>query len=64
MSAFVLKDIRVAERARVQLRLEAFNALNHPYWTDLQTTFGNSNFGQVGGVSTQRYIQLGAKFFF
>jgi hypothetical protein len=62
LSAFALKEIRILEKATLQLRVEAFNALNHPYWTDLNTTFGNSNFGQVGGVSTQRYIQLGAKF--
>lgn len=64
MSAFATKDVRVAERAKLQFRLEAFNALNHPYWTDLQTTYGQSNFGQVGDVATQRYIQLGAKFIF
>jgi hypothetical protein len=63
LSAFALKEVRVLERARLQLRIEAFNALNHPYWSDIATTFGQSNFGQVTGVATQRYIQLGAKFF-
>lgn len=63
LSAFALKEIRIAERARLQLRLEAFNALNHPYYNDIGTTFGNSNFGQITGVATQRYIQLGGKFF-
>jgi Carboxypeptidase regulatory-like domain len=63
LSAFALKEVRVLEQARLQLRIEAFNALNHPYWTDVNTTLGQSNFGQVGGVSSQRYIQLGAKFF-
>ena len=61
LSAFALKEIRVVERARLQLRLEAFNALNHPYFTDVNSTLGNAAFGQVNGVATQRYLQLGAK---
>ncbi|MDQ2949620.1 MAG: hypothetical protein M3Y27_27410, partial [Acidobacteriota bacterium] len=64
LSAFALKEIRVAERATLQLRVEAFNALNHPYYTDVATQLGNSTFGQVSGVSTQRYLQLGGKFIF
>lgn len=64
LSAFALKEFRVLERFRVQLRAEAFNALNHPYWTDINTTLGQGNFGQVGGVSSQRYVQLGLKIFY
>jgi hypothetical protein len=64
LSAFALKDIKIHERAMLQLRIEAFNAINHWYWTDLNTTLGQGNFGQVGGVSTPRYIQLGTKFQF
>lgn len=64
LSAFALKNVRVAERATLQLRLEAFNALNHPYFTDVATTLGQSNFGQASGVSTPRYLQLGAKFIY
>ncbi|MFB3827295.1 MAG: carboxypeptidase regulatory-like domain-containing protein [Bryobacteraceae bacterium] len=60
-SAFALKDVRVWERFKLQARVEAFNAFNHPYWTDLNTTLGSSTFGQVGGISTMRYIQLGVK---
>jgi hypothetical protein len=64
VSAFAMKNIRVWERGTLQLRVEAFNAINHWYPTDLNTTLGQSNFGQVGGVSTPRYLQLGAKFMF
>ncbi|MCE5308799.1 MAG: carboxypeptidase-like regulatory domain-containing protein [Acidobacteriales bacterium] len=61
LSAFALKDVKMYERLKLQLRVEAFNAPNHPYWTDLNTTLGSSAFGQVGGISSMRYIQLGVK---
>ncbi len=64
LSAFALKSFRVLERATLQLRVEAFNALNHPYWTDVAATLGRSDFGQVSGIATPRYLQLGAKFIF
>jgi len=64
LSAFALKNVRIYERASLQFRVEAFNAINHWYYTDLNTTLGQSNFGQVGGVSTPRYLQLGVKFIY
>ena len=64
LSAFALKNVRVMERATLQLRVEAFNAINHWYWTDPGTTLGRSDFGQMTGISTPRYLQLGAKFLF
>ena len=63
VSAFALKEFRILERARLQFRVEAFNALNHPYYTDIATTLGQSTFGQVSGIAAQRYLQLGTKFF-
>ncbi len=64
LSAFALKNIRVVERGTLQLRVEAFNAINHWYPTDINTTLGQSSFGQVGGIASPRYLQLGAKFLF
>jgi hypothetical protein len=61
------KNFQITERTKLQLRAEALNAFNHPY-------FGNgigldpSNTGSFGLVTTQRNnprdIQLGVKFTF
>jgi len=61
LSAFALKDVRILEKMRIQLRLEAFNALNHMNLESINTQLGNRAFGQVSGVGAQRYLQIGAK---
>jgi hypothetical protein len=61
LSAFALKDVRLRESVKLQLRVEAFNAPNHMYFSDINTQLGNRTFGQASSVSAQRYIQLGAK---
>lgn len=62
LSAFALKDVRIAEQMRVQLRLEVFNAMNHLNLQDINTQLGNRAFGQVSGINSPRFIQLGGKF--
>ncbi|MBI4892542.1 MAG: TonB-dependent receptor [Acidobacteria bacterium] len=64
LSAFVTKDVRVAEQYRFQLRMETFNALNHMNLSDINTQLGNRSFGQISGVGSSRYVQIGAKFIF
>lgn len=61
LGAFALKDIRIVERLTMQLRMEAFNAMNHMDLQDINTQLGNKAFGQISGVGAPRYIQLGAK---
>lgn len=61
LSAFALKEIRILENMRVQMRLEAFNALNHMNLESINTQLGNRSFGQISGVGTSRYVQIGAK---
>ncbi len=61
MSAFALKDIRIVERLRMQLRIESFNALNHMNLSDINTQLGNRSFGQISGVGSPRFFQFGAK---
>jgi hypothetical protein len=59
------KNFRIGETKRIQIRAEALNALNHPYFIDLSSDPTNASFGLF---STQRNlprdIQIGAKFVF
>ncbi len=64
LSAFALKNVRVAEKINLQFRAEAFNAMNHMNLGGFNTQFGSSSFGQVNDVGSQRYIQIGAKLMF
>jgi hypothetical protein len=59
------KNFRMGESKRLQIRAEALNAFNHPYFIDLSADPTNASFGLY---STQRNnprdIQIGAKFTF
>jgi len=61
LSAFALKNIRIVERVRVQLRLEAFNAMNHMNLGGFNTQLGNRAFGQINDIGAPRYLQIGGK---
>jgi hypothetical protein len=61
LSAFALKEIRMVEQVRVQLRLEAFNVMNHMNLGGFNTQLGNRAFGQVNDVGAPRYLQIGVK---
>jgi len=75
----LIKNTRINERMRIQLRLEAINAFNHPYFQAPGTTRGSTTFGVVYRVNPTngkidqvasnqanyaRRIQLGIKFIF
>ena len=46
MDLAIRKQFRVSERASIQLRLEAFNALNHANLNDPQARLTSAQFGQ------------------
>jgi hypothetical protein len=52
-----------SEKHHLDIRFEAFNALNHPNWTTPNITYTSSSFGQVqaGGM---RQLQLAGKYSF
>ncbi len=64
----LFKNIHFGERARLQLRAEAFNVFNHTNFRNLSSTskisITSATFGQVFAVRDPRNIQLGIKLIF
>jgi hypothetical protein len=60
----LIKNIKFAERAALQLRLETFNAFNHGSPNGINTDIGKASFGSINGWHDPRTLQLGAKFRF
>jgi len=58
------KAVPIRGRNRIELRLEAFNALNHPNWGGASSNPTSGSFGFVTGKSGERVIQLATKYMF
>ena len=60
------KNVRITEHSKLQLRFEAFNALNHVRFPAPDTNPGSSTFGRVtlSQQNQARAIQLGARLSF
>ena len=60
MDTALLKSWKTREDQRIEFRLEAANALNHPVFSDPNTSYGSSGFGQITStVTDRRVIQFG-----
>jgi hypothetical protein len=57
----LIKNVKFAERAALQLRLETFNAFNHGSPSGISTDIGSGSFGSINGWHDPRTLQLGAK---
>jgi len=61
----VIKDTRIGERLRFQLRGEAFNIWNHPAFADPGVSFGTPSFGRINNIANRanpaRQIQLAGR---
>jgi hypothetical protein len=68
IDAAMLKNIRIKENLRLQLRMEAFNMLNHPNLAPPATgqfvNINSATFGQVTQSFAARQIQFAARFEF
>jgi hypothetical protein len=63
----LMKDFQMpfAESQRLQIRFEAFNALNTPQFGNPGASFGASTFGQISATKiNNRELQLAAKYYF
>lgn len=63
----LMKNIKVGEGKNLQLRLEAFNTLNHPNFDGINTNLNSTHFGRAEllvGNAHSRILQLGARFTF
>jgi hypothetical protein len=53
------------ENHQLQIRFEAFNALNHPNWNSFSSmSLSSSTFGRINGTASMRQLQLAAKYQF
>jgi hypothetical protein len=61
----VFKNIELPENMRLQLRVEAFNFLNHVNYKGVGVVTNDANtYGQVTSFYDNRTMQVGAKFYF
>ena len=65
LDASLAKNTKFGERYSLQLRLEMFNAFNHPLLSGPDSNVKDGNFGKITGYSNSaRRLQLGAKFYY
>jgi hypothetical protein len=58
----LLKNFKVTEAVRMQLRFEAINMDNHPSFDYITSNLNSGNFGKAQGTVTDaRHLQLGAR---
>jgi hypothetical protein len=62
----LLKRLAYRDRYHLELRLEAFNALNHPSFCQPDANAGDPNFGQISGQGAinPRVLQAALKIAF
>jgi hypothetical protein len=60
----LLKTVKLRERQALEIRMEAFNALNHPSFYAGDQNINSNKFGVVGGDYGSRIVQFGAHYRF
>jgi hypothetical protein len=64
MDFSVMRNFRFGEQYNLQMRGEAFNALNHTNFSPPGGTFGGAGFGTISASGPARLIQVGMRFAF
>ncbi len=65
VNASLFKNFAIRERLHAELRLEAYNATNHPYFNAPGTNMSSAaTFGVITGASNSRSMQAGLKIVF
>jgi hypothetical protein len=59
----ISKNFAVGESKKIEVRAEAFNALNHPNWDNPSATL-SSSFGVIATAEPSRQMQFGGRFVF
>ena len=61
----LFKKFAINERTGFQFRAEAYNALNHPNWGNVNLNPTSAQFGQITGKTGDvRNLQLSLRFYF
>ena len=64
-SAALARNIRLYEKHQLQVRFEAFNAVNHPNWNAPSSDARSaSTFGVITSAKTMRDLQFALKYSF
>jgi hypothetical protein len=60
LTASLFKNIPIWERVTTQLRFEGYNLLNHPQFTNPDSSFTDTNFGQINSTRQHSERELQA----
>lgn len=60
----LMRNIRMSERMRLQLRSEAYNAFNDTNFNGANTKINSTNFGAITNNGDPRNMQIAAQFYF
>jgi hypothetical protein len=60
----LIKNLKFAEKCRVEFRAEAYNLTNTPRWGNPTNSVNNASFGQILSASGERELQLALRLTF